>query len=94
MIPVLELNPQGFSVVGLNFDYQYGQEAFACFKFMFHEHTIEVSTGSAYPSQNKLPDGSVPILVTNIYTGAKVQINGSVQDAITYVLDNVLFNTY
>lgn len=79
-------NAQGFTVFSTDFDGNYGKPIFACFQFEFMGFEISVSTGACKPSSDMYPVSLSPILITNIKTGAEVDINGSVQDAINYVL--------
>lgn len=79
-------NAQGFTVFSTDFDGNYGNPIFACFQFEFMGFEISVSTGACKPSSNLYPVSLTPILITNIQTGAEIDINGSVEDAIKYVL--------
>lgn len=79
-------NSQGFVIIGLNFDTNYGEVLDACCQFEFKGYEISASTGAVRPSIGQGKMFLQPVLVTNISTGEETQINGSVEDAINYVL--------
>lgn len=83
-------NFQGFVILGMNFDTNYGEEIHACFQFEFKGYEISVSTGAVQPSVGNNKTFPQPILITNISTGEETQVNGSVEDAINYVLEKTL----
>lgn len=87
-------NNQGFVMLGMNFDTNYGQKINACCQFEFKGFEISVSTGACQPSKNNYPVGPSPILVTNLKTEEKFNIEGSVQDAIVFVLEQPANNEY
>jgi hypothetical protein len=83
---ISDKNFQGFTIFGLNFDTNYGEKINACCQFDFMGYEISISTGACWPSRNIYPVGPFSILVTNIESGKETEINGSVEDAIKYVL--------
>ncbi len=80
-------NSQGFVIIGLNFDTNYGEVLDACCQFEFKGYEISVSTGAVRPSIGQGNNFLQPVLITNISTGEETQINGSVEDAINHVLE-------
>lgn len=83
-----KMNFQGFRVIGMDFDTNYGKDIHACFQFEFNGFDISVSTGSIMPSRGINKTFLQPILVTNRTTGKEHAINGSVQEAIDYCIAN------
>lgn len=79
-----EKNVQGFVVLGMDFESNYGEKIHACFQFEYKGYEISVSTG-AISSKNIKPVCLTPIVVTNITSLDRHQINGSVEDAINFV---------
>ncbi len=82
-------NSQEFSVVGLNFDSNYGQPIHACFEFLFKGFEISVSNGAIWPSRGLAPVLATPVLVRNLATGEDHEIPGSVEDAINFVIKSL-----
>lgn len=80
-----EKNRQGFVVLGMDFESNYGKEIHACFQFNYKGYEISVSTGAIIPSKGIKPVCLSPIEVTNITSLDRHQINGSVEDAINFV---------
>lgn len=79
-------NVQGFAMIGLDFDTNYGQNIHAACQFEFLGYELSVSTGACKPSSNMYPVSLSPILVTHINSGEATSINGSVEDAINFIL--------
>lgn len=79
-------NVQGFTILGLNFDTNYGEVINACCQFEFLGFEISISTGACKPSSNLYPVLLESILITNLKTGEENDICRSVEDAIKYVL--------
>lgn len=90
---ISDKNFQGFTILGLNFDTNYGQKIHACCQFDFMGHEISVSTGASQPSKNNFPVSLSPIMITNLKTGEESFIEGSVEDAINYVLQKTAIQT-
>lgn len=88
MEQITEKNVQGFVVLGMDFESNYGEKIHACFQFNYKGYEISVSTGAIIPSKGVKPVGPSPVEVTNITSLDKHHINGSVEDAINFV--NVL----
>lgn len=85
---LIKKNFQGFVVIGMDFDTNYGEDIPACFKFEFNGYEISVSTGSVQPSRKNTHRYPQPILITDLITNVEHSVNGTVQDAIAYVLAN------
>lgn len=83
---IAKKNVQGFTILGLNFDTNYGEVINACCQFEFLGFEISISTGACKPSSNLYPVLLEAILITNLKTGEENDICGSVEDAIKYVL--------
>ena len=83
---IAKKNVQGFTILGLNFDTNYGEVINACCQFEFLGFEISISTGACKPSSNLYPVLLESILITNLKTGEENDICRSVEDAIKYVL--------
>lgn len=85
-------NHQGFVILGLDFDTNYGQDIAAVCQFEFKGYEISVSTGAVQASRKNTRRFPQPVLITDLITKEEHSINGSVQDAIEYVLNNPSFD--
>lgn len=83
-----KMNFQGFKIMGMDFDTNYGKDIHACFQFEFNGFLISVSTGAIQPSRGINKPFLQPILVINLATDEEHSIDGSVQDAIDYCIAN------
>ena len=85
---ISEKNFQGFTILGLDFDSNYGEEISACCQFHFKGYEISASTGAESKSRGITRGHPQPILVTHIVGGKEHMINGSIEDAIQYCIEN------
>jgi hypothetical protein len=85
-------NHQGFVILGLDFATNYGEDIAACCQFEFNGYEISVSTGAVNTKSGEKTRFPQPVLITDLITKAEHSINGSVQDAIAWILTNPAFD--